>query len=135
MEPLTIQRDVVKHGVRLDCLIEGMAYSAEREEVRNQRLAGVECVEIAEKNRPSDRTGHRLLQRTWAAGSRELSPDPPNMTKGEVLSGVWKTGVAESGRWCSVLLLKGMQRRVRAKTLQKSGDRPKCNLPELWKRV
>ena len=49
MEPLTIQRDVVKHGVRLDCLIEGMAYSAEREEVRSQRLAGAECVEIAEK--------------------------------------------------------------------------------------
>ena len=49
MEPLTIQRDVVKHGVRLGCLIEGSAYSAEREEVRSQRLAGVECVEIAEK--------------------------------------------------------------------------------------
>ena len=115
MEPLTIQRDVVKHGVRLDCLIEGMAYSAEREEVRNQRLAGVECVEIAEK------TGLPIEQ--VIDYCRELG-----------LPEVGKTGVAES-RWCSALLLKGMQRRVRAKTLQKSGDRPKCNLPELWKRV
>ena len=49
MEPLMIQRDVVRHGVRLDCLIEGTAYCVEREEVRSQRLAGVECVEIAEK--------------------------------------------------------------------------------------
>ena len=131
MEPLTIQRDVVKHGVRLDCLIEGMAYSAEREEVRNQRLAGVECVEIAEK------TGlpiEQVIDYCRELGLPEVSPDPSEHDEREVLSGVWKTGVAES-RWCSALLLKGMQRRVRAKTLQKSGDRPKCNLPELWKRV
>ena len=83
MEPLTIQRDVVKHGVRLDCLIEGMAYSAEREEVRNQRLAGVECVEIAEK------TGlpiEQVIDYCRELGLPEVGNChliPPNMTKGK----------------------------------------------------
>lgn len=47
-EPLNIERDVVKNGVRLDCVFEGYEYRPEREEVRSQRLAGFECVEIAE---------------------------------------------------------------------------------------
>ena len=47
-EPLNIERDVVKNGVRLDCVFEGYEYRSEREEVRSQRLAGFECVEIAE---------------------------------------------------------------------------------------
>lgn len=47
-EPLNIDRDVVKNGVRLDCVFEGYEYRPEREEVRSQRLAGFECVEIAE---------------------------------------------------------------------------------------
>ena len=38
----------VKNGVRLDCVFEGYEYRPEREEVRSQRLAGFECVEIAE---------------------------------------------------------------------------------------
>lgn len=46
--PLNIERDVVKNGVRLDCVFEGYEYRPEREEVRSQRLAGFECVEIAE---------------------------------------------------------------------------------------
>ena len=45
-EPLNIERDVVKNGVRLDCVFEGYEYRPEREEVRSQRLAGFECVEI-----------------------------------------------------------------------------------------
>ena len=47
-EPLNIERNVVKNGVRLDCVFEGYEYRPEREEVRSQRLAGFECVEIAE---------------------------------------------------------------------------------------
>ena len=47
-EPLNLERDVVKNGVRLDCVFEGYEYRPEREEVRSQRLAGFECVEIAE---------------------------------------------------------------------------------------
>lgn len=47
-EPLNIERDVVKNGVRLDCVFEGYEYRPEREEVRSQRLAGFGCVEIAE---------------------------------------------------------------------------------------
>ena len=47
-EPLNIERDVVKNGVRLDCVFEGYEYRPEREEVRSQRLAGFECSEIAE---------------------------------------------------------------------------------------
>ena len=43
-EPLNIERDVVKNGVRLDCVFEGYEYRPEREEVRSQRLAGFECV-------------------------------------------------------------------------------------------
>ena len=39
-EPLNIERDVVKNGVRLDCVFEGYEYRPEREEVRSQRLAG-----------------------------------------------------------------------------------------------
>ena len=39
---------MVKNGVRLDCVFEGYEYRPEREEVRSQRLAGFECVEIAE---------------------------------------------------------------------------------------
>ena len=46
--PLNIERDVVKNGVRLDCVFEGYEYRPEREEVRSQRLAGFGCVEIAE---------------------------------------------------------------------------------------
>ena len=46
--PLNIERDVVKNGVRLDCVFEGYEYRPEREEVRSQRLAGFECSEIAE---------------------------------------------------------------------------------------
>ena len=49
MEPLSVERDVVQNGVRLDCVFEGYEYRPEREEVRNQRLAGAECPEIAEK--------------------------------------------------------------------------------------
>ena len=41
-EPLNIERDVVKNGVRLDCVFEGYEYRPEREEVRSQRLAGFE---------------------------------------------------------------------------------------------
>lgn len=44
--PLNIERDVVKNGVRLDCVFEGYEYRPEREEVRSQRLAGFGCVEI-----------------------------------------------------------------------------------------
>ena len=47
-EPLNIERNVVKNGVRLDCVFEGYEYRPEREEVRSQRLAGFGCVEIAE---------------------------------------------------------------------------------------
>ena len=47
-EPLNIERDVVKNGVRLDCVFEGYEYRPEREDVRSQRLAGFECAEIAE---------------------------------------------------------------------------------------
>ena len=46
--PLNIERDVVKNGVRLDCVFEGYEYRPEREEVRSQRLAGFECSESAE---------------------------------------------------------------------------------------
>ena len=48
VEPLSMERDVVKNGVRLDCVFEGYEYRPEREEVRSQRLAGFECSEIAE---------------------------------------------------------------------------------------
>lgn len=104
MEPLTIQRDVVKHGVRLDCLIEGMAYSAEREEVRNQRLAGVECVEIAEK------TGlpvEQVIDYCRELGLPEVGNChliPPNMTKGKVCPVCGKPVLQKVGgvrRFCS----------------------------------
>ena len=104
MEPLTIQRDVVKHGVRLDCLIEGMAYSAEREEVRNQRLAGVECVEIAEK------TGlpiEQVIDYCRELGLPEVGNChliPPNMTKGKFCPVCGKPVLQKVGgvrRFCS----------------------------------
>ena len=47
-DSLNIERDVVKNGVRLDCVFEGYEYRPEREGVRSQRLAGFECSELAE---------------------------------------------------------------------------------------
>ncbi len=66
-EPLNMERDVVKNGVRLDCVFEGYEYRPEREEVRSQRLAGFECSEIAEN------TGLSLEQVTDYCRKREAA--------------------------------------------------------------
>ena len=131
MEPLTIQRDVVKHGVRLDCLIEGTAYSAEREEVRNQRLAGVECAEIAEK------TGlpiEQVIDYCRELGLPEVGNChliPPNTMKGKFCPVCGKPVLQKVGgvrRFCSEEC-KAEYERKHYKSLAD------CNLPELWKRV
>ena len=71
-EPLNIERDVVKNGVRLDCVFEGYEYRPEREEVRSQRLAGFECVEIAENTGLSLEQGTALSSvRTDSRAERE----------------------------------------------------------------
>ena len=46
-EPLSIQQNVHRMGVRMDCVFEGTAYNPERETVREMRLAGKECGEIS----------------------------------------------------------------------------------------
>lgn len=46
-EPLSIQQNVHRMGVRMDCVFEGTAYNPERETVREMRLAGKECSEIS----------------------------------------------------------------------------------------
>lgn len=48
-QALTIERDVERNGIRLDCVFEGKAFDAEREEVRVLRLSGIECSKIAEQ--------------------------------------------------------------------------------------
>ena len=48
-QPLMIERNVERNGIRLDCVFEGTAFDAEREEVRALRLSGMECPQIAEQ--------------------------------------------------------------------------------------
>ena len=49
MQQLSIERDVRRNGIRMDCVFEGTAFDAEREEVRALRLSGMECPKIAEQ--------------------------------------------------------------------------------------
>lgn len=48
-ESLSIRQNVMRQGIRMDCVFAGTAYSPERECVRELRLAGSECSEIAEQ--------------------------------------------------------------------------------------
>lgn len=48
-EPLSIRQNVMRQGIRMDCVFAGTVYSPERECVRKLRLAGSECCEIAEQ--------------------------------------------------------------------------------------
>ena len=70
-EPLSMERDVVKNGVRLDCVFEGYEYRPEREEVRSQRLAGFECSEIAENTGLSLKS--RITAGSWGCRKREAA--------------------------------------------------------------
>ena len=45
-QPLMIERNVERNGIRLDCVFEGTAFDAEREEVRALRLSGMECLRL-----------------------------------------------------------------------------------------
>lgn len=107
-EPLNIERDMVKNGVRLDCVFEGYEYRPEREEVRSQRLAGFECVEIAEN------TGLSLEQVTDycrelglpETGSCQLQP--PDGSGGTALSGLWTHSRAEREQWSETVLFSGL---------------------------
>ena len=49
MQQLSIERDVRRNGIRMDCVFEGTAFDAEREEVRALRLSGMECPKIVEQ--------------------------------------------------------------------------------------
>ena len=49
MQPLSIERDVRRNGIRMDCVFEGMAFDAAREQVRTLRLSGTKLSQIAEQ--------------------------------------------------------------------------------------
>lgn len=49
MQPLSIERDVRRNGVRMDCVFEGTAFDAAREQVRTLRLSGTKLSQIAEQ--------------------------------------------------------------------------------------
>jgi len=78
-EPLNMERDVVKNGVRLDCVFEGYEYRPEREEVRSQRLAGG-CL----WNRS------RITAGSWGCRKREAASYSHRMHRGNAAA------------WCAV---------------------------------
>lgn len=49
MQPLSIERDVRRNGIRMDCVFEGTAFDAAREQVRTLRLSGTKLSQIAEQ--------------------------------------------------------------------------------------
>lgn len=49
MQPLSIERDVRRNGIRMDCVFEGIAFDAAREQVRTLRLSGTKLSQIAEQ--------------------------------------------------------------------------------------
>lgn len=81
-EPLNIERDVVKNGVRLDCVFEGYEYRPEREEVRSQRLAGFECVEIAENTGLSLEQVRDYCRELGLPETGNCQLQPPRMGRG-----------------------------------------------------
>ena len=69
MQPLSIERDVRRNGIRMDCVFEGTAFDAAREQAAafwnetfsDRRADGNACG-----------TGDGLLPRTGIAGNRKL---------------------------------------------------------------
>ena len=49
MQPLSIERDVRRNGIRMDCVFEGTAFDTAREQVRTLRLSGTKLSQIAEQ--------------------------------------------------------------------------------------
>lgn len=49
MQPLSIERDVRRNGIRMDCVFAGKAFDAAREQVRTLRLSGTKLSQIAEQ--------------------------------------------------------------------------------------
>lgn len=49
MQPLSIERDVRRNGIRMDCVFEGTAFDAAREQVRTLRLSGTKLSQISEQ--------------------------------------------------------------------------------------
>ena len=49
MQPLSIERDGRRNGIRMDCVFEGTAFDAARERVRTLRLSGTKLSQIAEQ--------------------------------------------------------------------------------------
>lgn len=49
VQPLSIERDVRRNGIRMDCVFEGTAFDAAREQVRTLRLSGTKLSQIAEQ--------------------------------------------------------------------------------------
>ena len=102
-EPLNIERDVVKNGVRLDCVFEAMS-TARRE--KKSEASGLQGLNVwrSQKTQAFFGTGHRLLPGTGSAGNGELPVTATGWVGGTALSGLRTHSRTEREQWSETVL-------------------------------
>ena len=105
--PLNIERDVVKNGVRLDCVFEGYEYRPERRSPKPAACRVWMCGD-RRKHRAFFGTGHGLLPGTGPAGNGELPVTATGWVGGTALSSVRTDSRAEREQWSETVLFSSL---------------------------
>ena len=103
MQPLSIERDVRRNGIRMDCVFEGTAFDAAREQVRTLRLSGTKLSQIAEQTgMPVEQVMDYCRELGLPEiGSCHLVPPQSERTQ---MSSLWKNHRAEWKRCAEKIL-------------------------------
>lgn len=104
MQPLSIERDVRRNGIRMDCVFEGMAFDAAREQVRTLRLSGTKLSQIAEQTGMPVEQVMDYCRELGIAGNRKLPSGAAGPSERTQMSSLWKNHRAEWKRCAEKIL-------------------------------
>ena len=105
--PLNIERDVVKNGVRLDCVFEAMSTARREKKSEASGLPGLD-VWRSQKTPGFLWNRSRILPGTGPAGNGELPVTATGWVGGTALSSVRTDSRAEREQWSETVLFSSL---------------------------